>query len=123
MFRHLIDWIVTFPPSWIVFVLVHGAALAWALRRDDMRPVLLVNVTLAAAILGYNAKAMTGAFGYDDFLMVPIAVALINLLCGGAALAGLRVPRAVIWTGFGFVFVATLSLAAFFYSLKFDRLI
>lgn len=123
MFRHLIDRIIEFPPSAVILALMHGVALAWALRRNDMRPVHILNVAMAAAILLYNTRAISGAFGYDDWLFALIAIALINLICSGAALAGVRVPRAIIWIGFGIVFALSVLLVAFTFLFKFDRLI
>jgi hypothetical protein len=123
MFRNLIDGIINFPPSAIILVLVHCAALVWALRRKDIRPVLLLNAALAAVILGYNARFISGAYGYDDWLLVLVAIALINLIASGAALAGFRVPRAIIWVGFGIILALSVLLVAFTFMFKFDRLV
>lgn len=123
MFRHLIDSIVEFPPSAVILVLVHCIALFWALRRHEMRPVLVLNIVMAAVILAYNTNAISGAFGYDAWLMALIAVALVNLISSGAALAGVRVPRAIIWIGFAIILALSTLLAAFTFLFKFDRLI
>lgn len=122
-FRHAIDAIVTSPASWAIFVLAHGAALLWAIKRHDLRPALLINIVLGAVLFSYNANVLAGTYGYDDFQMVPVVAGLINFICGVAALAGVRVPRAIIWIGFGFVFIATVLFTIFAYMLSFERLI
>ncbi len=107
----------------VILLLVHGAALTWALRRNDMRPVHLLNVAIAAVILAYNARAITGGFGYDDWLVALIAIAVINLIGSALALVGVRIPRAITWTGFGIIVVLNVLLIAFTFLFKFNRLI
>ncbi len=124
MFRHLIDRIIEFPPSAVILVLMHGAALAWALRRNDMRPALVLNVTMAAAILAYNAQAVVNAFGQEDWGLLALNVfALANLICSGAALFGARIPPLALWSGFAVGFALSLLLLAFLFLFKINRLI
>jgi hypothetical protein len=126
LFRQIIDSIMGFPPSTILLVLVHGAALLWAIRYKDMRPAHILNVTIGAIILVYNARAISGAFGYDDWLFLFIGIAAINVICSGAALAGVRLPRAVVWItwiGFGLVCALMVLLLAFTFFIRFDKMI
>jgi hypothetical protein len=124
MFRNMIDRIIEFQPSTIVLVLVHGAALVWALRRSDMRPVLVLNVVLAATIIAYNAQAIAAAIGNQDWGMLALnAFALASLICSGAALFGKHVPRLIIWSFFAAGFALSLLLLAFMLLFRIDRLI
>ena len=125
MLRAAIDQVIAFAPSSIVIALAHVVALAWALlRRGGMTPVLVLNVAMAAAILAYNGQSICRAVGNEDWGLVALAAfALANLLCSGAALFGVRVPRLVVWSGFGVDLVLSLLLVAFMFLFKINRLI
>jgi hypothetical protein len=125
MLRTAIDQVMAYAPSSIVIALAHGAALVWALlRRDGMTPVLVLNVAMAAGILAYNAQGIGRAVGNEDWgLLALIAFALANFLCSGAALCGVRMPRLVLWGGFGVDLALSVLLVAFMFLFKINRLI
>ncbi|MDI1343787.1 MAG: hypothetical protein PSV22_06775 [Pseudolabrys sp.] len=125
MLRAMIDQVIAFAPSSIVIALAHVGALAWALlRRGGMTPVLVLNVAMAAGILAYNGQGIGRAVSNEDWgLLALIAFALANLLCSGAALFGMRVPRQVLWVGFGVDLALSVLLVAFMFLFKINRLI
>lgn len=78
---------------------------------------------MAAGILAYNGQGIGRAAGNGDWLLLAlVAFALANLLCSGAALVGVRVPRLVLWTGFGADLVLSVLLVAFMLLFKTNRL-
>jgi hypothetical protein len=125
MLRTAIDQVMASASGPTVIALAHVGALAWAvLRRGGMTPVLVLNVAMAAGILAYNGQGIGRAVDNEDWgLLALVAFALANLLCSGAALFGVRVPRLVVWTGFGADLVLSLLLVAFMFLFKIDRLI
>lgn len=124
LFRHWIDGIIEFQPSSIIIVVAHCVALAWALRRSDVRPVLVLNGAMAAVILAYNAEKIGTVFANEDWGIVALsAFALTSLICCGAALFGAGVPRPIIWSFFGIDFTLSLLLLAFMLLFRIDRLI
>jgi hypothetical protein len=91
--------------------------------RKGLGPVLGLNVIVAAGILVYNANQLGSMLDYADYrLMALMAFALATLLISAAALFGLRIPAAMIWTAFTGNFIMSLLFMAFALLFKMDRL-
>ncbi len=124
MLHAIIDQLMDSRATPIVIVLAHVGAMIWALSpRKAIVPVLVLNIVMAAAILAYNAEGFGYAVSHSDWgLLALMAFALANLIASSAALAGLAVPRAIVWTGFGVDLALSLLLTVFMLTFKIDRL-
>ncbi len=124
MLRSMIDQLMESRATPIVLVLAHIGALIWALRaRKVLAPVLVLNIAMAAAILAYNAEGVVYAASHSDWALLGLmAFALVNLIGSGASLAGLAVPRALVWIGFGVDFALIVALTAFLLLFKINKL-
>jgi hypothetical protein len=124
MLRSMIDQLMESRATPIVLVLAHIGALIWAPgARKVLAPVLVLNIAMAAAILAYNAEGVVYAASHSDWaLLALMAFALANLIASGAALAGLAVPRALVWAAFGADFALIVMLTAFMLLFKINNL-
>lgn len=120
----MIDQLMGTNATPIVVVLTHIGAMTWALGpRRSIASVLVVNIVIAAAILAYNIPAAGYALSHADWALLALtAFALANLIASGAALAGLAVPRAIVWAGFGVDLALGMLLTAFMLTFRIDRL-
>jgi hypothetical protein len=124
MLRALIDQLMEHKATSVVIVLAHVAALIWAVAlRKGLGPALGLNVIVAAGILAYNADHLGIMLRYADYApLVLMAFALATLLISAAALFGLPVPGAMIWTAFAGNFILSALFMAFALLFKMNRL-
>jgi hypothetical protein len=124
MLRALIDQLMEHKATSVVIVLAHVAALIWAVAlRKGLGPVLGLNLVIAAGILAYNANQFGTMLHYADYApLVLMVFALATLLISAAALFGLPVPGAMIWTAFAGNFILSALFMAFALLFKMNRL-
>ena len=125
MIRNAVDQLMGYQATPILIVLAHcGALLGAAGFRKGIKPLLVVNLLLAAPIVGYNIGALGPAIAHDDYAITSlVGFESITLLSSICALAGIRVPSWIIWIGFGVNFLLAVALMAFVLSFKMTRLI
>jgi hypothetical protein len=125
VFRNAVDQLMGYQATPILIVLAHCGALLWAAGfRKGIKPLLVVNLLLAAAIVVYNIGALGPAIAHNDYAIMSLAgFELITLLSSICAFAGIRVPSWIIWIGFGVNFLLAVALMAFVLSFKMTLLI
>ena len=108
----------------IVLVLAHaGALLGTAAFGKGIKPVLLVNLTVAAAVLVEKTPRLGIAIGYAGYHSLSLwAFELSTLLTSAAALLGRRIPAPVVWVPFSFNFLLSAALLVFALTFRMTRL-
>jgi|SRR6185369_1020551 len=111
--------------AWLI-VAAHGVALAFALfGRRGVRPLLPVNIGVAAIVLAGVAARWPYLFAPPDWPMLALAAAELGVISVSIAARRQRSGPLALLVGAGFTLhlLATAALLLFMLTFKMDRLI
>jgi hypothetical protein len=103
-------------------VVLHGAALAWSVRRG-IAAVLWLNLLFSGAAVVYWAPHLAEVFEYVVGVQVFAAFEFVVLATSLLAAFRVRVPRFIIWAEFAVHFLLTIAAFVFLLTFKITRLI
>ena len=124
MFRNLVDAVLEHQAAPVIIVLAQICVLAWAVAfRGGLKPILVVNITIAAVVLLYNTGYLEIAIRYGEYERIWLMVFEgITLVTSAAALGRLPVPAWIVWTCFAVNFAMCLALMVFMLTFRLTRL-
>jgi hypothetical protein len=107
----------------LVLVLVHVAALGWAVLRKGTAPALLLNLILSATIVAYNGDHLAMMLRYADTAPLALtAFEAVTFVCAAGTLYGLRIPAWINWTAFAVNLALSALVLTFAWTFKMNRL-
>ena len=118
MFRAAIDQLMNDKVAPLLMALAFGGAPPWAMTRRDIKPALVVNLIVAAAVLAYQFPLQGTAVLQDSALLRLVAFEIVTALTSMGALCGLRIPNWIVWLTFAINFLLIAALAAFLLTFK-----
>ena len=105
----------------IVLLLAHIVVAGWL--RGRIRWVVALNLVVSGSVMAYWAPHITELPGYIEAVWFFVAFEFAVLVTSLLALAGMRIPRALIWTAFVVHALLTASSVLFMFTFRMTRLI
>lgn len=107
----------------VAILLAHGATLLWAVLRRTMRPIIWLNLCVAAAVLLYWGPRIGQVVSAGDVQVFALTgFALATAALSLAALGALRIPTWLIALPFALQTAASVAAVAFAFTFKITRL-
>lgn len=107
----------------VAILLAHGATLLWAALRRTMRPIIWLNLCVAAAVLLYWAPQIGQLVSVGDLRGIAlIGFALATAALSLAALGTLTFPAWLITLPFALQMATSMVAVAFAFTFKITRL-
>ena len=108
----------------LALVVAHVLAFFWAgVLRRKLAPVLALNLLVSAGVAIYWLPRLTQLFDYVDLVTAFVGFEFLVLITSLVAVAGRRVPPAVIWLEFGAHSLLIVGALIFMSTFKITRLI
>jgi hypothetical protein len=125
MVKTVLDALLNYQVAHVVIVLAQGAVLLWVAGfRKGIKPILVVNLIVAATVLLYNATRLPIAIHYQEYrLLGLVAFECGAMIASAGALLGVRIPAWLIWLAFGVNLLLSAALMIFMLTFKMTRLI
>lgn len=125
MFRNILDALLDYKATHVVGVVAQLGILLWATAwRGGIKPILVVNLIIAGAVLLYNATRLPAAIQYQDYPLIGLILfEFATLIASAGALYGVRVPSWLIWIAFAVNFLLCIALMLFILTFRMTRLI
>ena len=107
----------------VAILLAHGAILLWAVLRRTIRPIIWLNLCVAAAVLLYWAPQIGRIVNSGDVPIMALAgFALASAAMSLAALSVLRIPAWLFALPFALQMAASVIAVIFAFTFKITRL-
>lgn len=107
----------------VAILLAHGAALLWAVLRRTIRPIVWLNLCVAAAVLLYWLPQTARVISNGDVQVMALSgFALASMTMSLAALRGLRIPAWLIFVPFALQMAASVVAVVFAFTFRITRL-
>ena len=108
----------------LALVVAHVLAFFWAgVLRRKLAPVLALNLLVSAGVAIYWLPRLTQLFDYVDLVTAFVGFEFLVLITSLVAVAGRRVPAAVIWLEFAAHSLLIVAALTFMVTFKITRLI
>jgi hypothetical protein len=124
MFRNILDVLLDYKATHVISVVAQLGILLWAtVWRGGTKPILVVNLIIAGAVLLYNATRLPTAIEYQEYPLIGLMLfELAAFVASAGALYGFRIPSWLLWIAFSVNFLLCIALMLLILTFRMTRL-